>query len=220
MAQLVKNLPAMQETWVRSLVGKIPWRRKWQPTPVFLPGESHGQRGLVGYSPRGRKESDTTERLHLLTYLLCHKTYSFSMCGGPKIISGHKYRAFSYRAIKMFHDRPEHSGIWLDFKEPEDKILCMMTLCFEMHVTVSWEFLPVDLKNMPSEWLKFHCLKKKLHCFCWFYVFMMVINLTKVCMPTAALREKTSPQTKRIKQIKTKLKRSKKKPFKNILDPR
>ena len=40
------------------------WRRKWQPAPVFLPGEFHGQRSLVGYSPRGRKESDTTERLH------------------------------------------------------------------------------------------------------------------------------------------------------------
>ena len=39
------------------------WRRKWQPTPVFLPGEFHGQRSLVGYSPWGRKESDTTERL-------------------------------------------------------------------------------------------------------------------------------------------------------------
>jgi len=39
---------------------KIPWRRKWQPTPVFLPGKSHGQRSLVGYSPWGRKESDTT----------------------------------------------------------------------------------------------------------------------------------------------------------------
>ena len=41
-------------------VGKNPWRRKWQPTPVFLPGESHGQRSLAGYSPWGRKESDTT----------------------------------------------------------------------------------------------------------------------------------------------------------------
>ena len=39
------------------------WKRKWQPTPVFLPGESHGWRSLVGYSPRGCKESDTTERL-------------------------------------------------------------------------------------------------------------------------------------------------------------
>ena len=40
------------------------WRRKWQPTPVFLPGESHGRKSLVGYSPRGRKRSDMTEQLH------------------------------------------------------------------------------------------------------------------------------------------------------------
>ena len=45
------------EPWVR----KIPWRKAWQPTLVFLPGESHGQRSLVNYSPRGHKESDTTE---------------------------------------------------------------------------------------------------------------------------------------------------------------
>ena len=45
-------------------VGKIPWRRKWQPTPVFLPGKSHGQRSLAGCSPWGRKELDTTEWLH------------------------------------------------------------------------------------------------------------------------------------------------------------
>ena len=45
-------------------VGKIPWRRKWQSTPVFLPEKSHGRRSLVGYSPWGHKESDTTERLH------------------------------------------------------------------------------------------------------------------------------------------------------------
>ena len=42
-------------------VGKIPWRRAWQPTQAFLSGESHRQRSLVGYSPQGRKESDTTE---------------------------------------------------------------------------------------------------------------------------------------------------------------
>ena len=45
-------------------VQKTPWRRKWQPIPVFLPGESHGQRSLVGYSPRGHKEWDTTEWLN------------------------------------------------------------------------------------------------------------------------------------------------------------
>ena len=42
-------------TRFRPWVGKIPWRRKWQPTPVFLPGESHGQRSLMGYSPWGHK---------------------------------------------------------------------------------------------------------------------------------------------------------------------
>ena len=46
-------------------VGKIPWRRIWQTTPVVLSGKSHGQRSLVGYGPWGRRESDTTERLHL-----------------------------------------------------------------------------------------------------------------------------------------------------------
>ena len=48
--------------WVR----KIPWSWKWQPTPVFLPGESPGQRSLVGYSSRGRRKSDMTEHAHLL----------------------------------------------------------------------------------------------------------------------------------------------------------
>ena len=52
-------------------VGKIPWRRKWQPTPVFLPGKSHGQRSLVGYSPRGHKESSVAERTH--TYARTHR---------------------------------------------------------------------------------------------------------------------------------------------------
>ena len=46
------------------LVRKIPRRSKWQPTPVFLPGKTHGQRSLAGYSPWGRKESDTTECTH------------------------------------------------------------------------------------------------------------------------------------------------------------
>ena len=45
-------------------VGKIPWSKKWQPTPVFLPEKSQGQGGLVGYSPKGGKEWDTTEQLN------------------------------------------------------------------------------------------------------------------------------------------------------------
>ena len=56
---MVKNLPAMFDPWI----GKILWRRKWQPTPVFLLGEFHEQRSLAGYSPWGHKESDMTEQL-------------------------------------------------------------------------------------------------------------------------------------------------------------
>ena len=48
-------------------VGKIPWRKVWQSTPIFLPGKSHGQRTLAGYSHWGHKEPDTTERLHFLS---------------------------------------------------------------------------------------------------------------------------------------------------------
>ena len=70
---VVKNLPAkqeMQETWVQSWVGKISWRRKWQPTPVFLPEKCHGQRSLVGYSPQAHKELDMTEHRHTIQELV------------------------------------------------------------------------------------------------------------------------------------------------------
>ena len=76
---LVKSMPGQCrrpkrcrfDPWVR----KIPWRREWQPTPVFLPGESHGQRSLAGYSPWGRKESEMTEQTHVLGFAL-KLTYS------------------------------------------------------------------------------------------------------------------------------------------------
>ena len=93
MAQVAKNLPTMQEfSSVQSLsrvqllatpwtvvyqtslfnpwVGKIPWRREWPPTPVFLPDEFHGQRSLAVYSPWDRKESGTTEQLKLSLSLI------------------------------------------------------------------------------------------------------------------------------------------------------
>ena len=59
-AQMVKRLSTMPETRFDLWVRKIPWRKEWQPTPVFLPGECHGQRSLAGYSPWGLKESNMT----------------------------------------------------------------------------------------------------------------------------------------------------------------
>ena len=60
---MVKNLPAVWETWVRSLRWEDPLENRMGSTPVFLPEEFHGQRSLVGYSPWGCKESDMTEQL-------------------------------------------------------------------------------------------------------------------------------------------------------------
>ena len=51
----------MEETGVQSLGGEGPWESEWLPSPVFLPGELQEQRSLMGYRPRGHKESDTTE---------------------------------------------------------------------------------------------------------------------------------------------------------------
>ena len=68
------------DPWVR----KIPWRRKWQPSPVFWPGKSHGQRSLVDYSPWGRKESDMTERLHF--HFLCLQfLHSWALWISPRL---------------------------------------------------------------------------------------------------------------------------------------
>ena len=62
MVKILLGNEEVQDTWVR----KIPWRRAWQPTPVFLPGKLQGQRSMVGYTPQGRKELDMTDRLSTL----------------------------------------------------------------------------------------------------------------------------------------------------------
>ena len=73
---VVKNPPAIAgdiEIRFNHWFGKIPWRRPWQSTPIFLPGESHGQRSLVGYSPWDCKELDTTEAC---THLYLNELFS------------------------------------------------------------------------------------------------------------------------------------------------
>ena len=74
-------------------VGKIPWRRAWQSTLVFLPGESQGQRSLVGYSPWGRKESDTTGQLRT----------------GPRT-QGTVWCCINYKATKMLKAQCVNKG--------------------------------------------------------------------------------------------------------------
>ena len=75
MAQMVKNLPAMQETWV----GKISWRRKWQPTTVLWSGEPHGQRSLAAYSLWGLKELDMIEQLTAFFFFTLYPKVCFNL---------------------------------------------------------------------------------------------------------------------------------------------
>ena len=70
-AQMVKNLPAKHKTQIQSLGREDPQRSEWQPVPVFLPEEFHGQRSLAGYNPWDLKELDTTEQLSLSLSRLC-----------------------------------------------------------------------------------------------------------------------------------------------------
>ena len=96
---------------LRSCIGKIPWRRAWQPTPVFLPRESHGQRSLAGYSPWGCKELDKTQWQHVA----CRSSISplgldsaFVTCNKEHT---HTYRSLileikNVKSTKSSHDSP------------------------------------------------------------------------------------------------------------------
>ena len=69
-------------------VGKLPWRRAWQPTPVFLPEESHGQRSPAGYSPWGLKELDTTEQLNDNITTCVHNPTELSRRHSQSVLAG------------------------------------------------------------------------------------------------------------------------------------
>ena len=132
------------DSWVR----KIPWIRKGQPTPVFLPRESHGQKSQVGYSPWGCKESDTTERLTHTLYIFYYLSYCLScLLSLPSwnIYSTKNY-SFSLEEYQAYYRRA--------------KYICLM----------SEEIVPgpVICKNLTHHWvysiMKAHIIES-YHCY-------------------------------------------------------
>ena len=106
MAQIVKNLPAMWETWIQSLGLEDLLEREWLPTPVFLPGEYHGQRGAWGWrSPWGCKELDKTGQLNTFTFKLFHCYYT---CEGDLWCD----YCNCFEAMNHVHIRSEFNG-WM-----------------------------------------------------------------------------------------------------------
>ena len=129
-AALVKNLTANARDRHRRHrfdpgLGEIPWRRAWQPTPVLLPGGPHGQRSLVGYSPWGCKEQDTTEaakHVYMLNRWPCPPETSVQQCSLPRALRhgfgylglrGGDGRGQGYREVST---RPESS--WTSLMSP------------------------------------------------------------------------------------------------------
>ena len=112
MAQTVKNLPAIRRPRFDPWVRKIPWRREWRPTPVFLPGEFHGQRSLVGYSSCGRRvRHDWTTNTFFFTLCCCllalwWQEESVALCRVPEFINMLRLQT-----------------IWVDFQIPHAILL-------------------------------------------------------------------------------------------------
>ena len=86
-------------------VGKMPWSRKWQPAPVFLPGKSHGQRSLAGYSPWGQKELDVTEHTHILLAVKDPHSYTPPSPGKSELLGMRP----KYSFLKTLQSLPTYS---------------------------------------------------------------------------------------------------------------
>ena len=122
------NLPAMQETqeiqdrevpWVR----KIPLRRKWHPTPVFLPVKTHRQRSLAGYSPKYYKKLDTTEVTE-------HTNKKLKTKEKAAIINRHRYNYKMCTEVSMPFPRDRLYHIYNENSKPLQNLLKFMIVCF------------------------------------------------------------------------------------------
>ena len=117
-------------------VGKIPRRRAWQPTPVFSPGKSHGQRSLAGYSPRSRKEQDPTERLNDKTSASpgCFVFSGFGPAGPRAFVLG----LFQHRVGSQAYTEPDLCCLLWLCDSRQNYSVCL-SLSFHISTETSWD---------------------------------------------------------------------------------
>ena len=125
------------------------WRRKWQPTPVPLPGKSHGQRSMVGYSPWGRKNLDTTEWLHLSLIIKGIHWGSYQKVGCIKHIEGlhvlhimENWRAHPQRGT-------EENGGRVFQKGGDEGTMSVIGMIIYVIIRITSSLLSQDLKVLP-----------------------------------------------------------------------
>ena len=129
--------------WFDPWVGKMPWRRKWQPTPAFLPGKFHGQRSLVDYSPWGRKELG-----HDSEWACVHVHTHFESLNPWKV------------ALRVFLEQLVHS-LWepgwarrIGLSKHKGSVLWMLLLLTEAGILLHWLQVPPSLAEAMSLGLK------------------------------------------------------------------
>ena len=129
---MVKNLPQCGRPRFNPWVWNIPWKREWQPTLIFLPGDFHGQRSLAGYGPWGQKESDTTEQR---TLQIC-KTSGTEFCIWYEV------------GIKVHFLPQDHPVIPASFTKKAilSPMLCQLFL-FDINNIATWSSIPKGPKH-------------------------------------------------------------------------
>ena len=141
-AQRVKICLQCRRPCVNPCVRKIPWRREWLPSPVSLPGDFHGQRNLLGCSPWGGKESDTTERLTLSVSFFHCSLNRFVICNKifKNLINSKKHRVSLKKRTKSHQLEPE--------MDPYDPLLWSSPLLLSPRSVVSDSLRPHGLQHV------------------------------------------------------------------------
>ena len=142
-------------------VGKIPSGKKWKPTPVFLPEEFHGQRSLVGYSPKGRKGSDRTEQLSKHSCLfqhLCHARVCFYWLFSPPDFGPHFliFQMSDHFLLPVGYCNDMSGVYWLE----EFKITCALNLCLNHSALPFWVSFSYQIPCCWSVWRGIRSLRE------------------------------------------------------------
>ena len=136
---MVKNLPAVREAQARSLNQEDSLEKEWLPTPVFSPGESHGQRSLLGYSPWDCKESDTTER-RALTSQSYGYFYFWLLMRCFKIVS----RLLFYFYFSFISSPPQHLhllSVEISRNDTKPGVIDWSSKCWDSFKVTVWRWL-------------------------------------------------------------------------------